>query len=216
MIDFAKDISKLVTSIHVFKPHLLLHYISMYHITYCHNLKGLFWSHELIRLTAPHIWLQYGQKHRMSFGKEGKMGLTHYWEREIELPIDLMGKAAEDCNTLFGNIEMGLAGSGGKGEPVLNSEMIVFNGADDSACEDFSFPRTHIPRRARNKSLGYCKTEYMPYDLCVQTALIILKHHLGEMVTVASDASDEDWKKAKDVCQENLGYGSDFELGIIS
>ena len=56
----------------------------------------------------------------------------------------------------------------------------------------------------------------MPYDLHVQIALIILKHHLGDMITVTSDASDEDWQKATDFCQEKLGYGSDFKLEGMS
>ncbi len=141
------------------------------------------------------------------------MGWTHYWEREIELPEEVFAKAVHDCKALFDKIKPGIGGSGGYGEAELDSNGIVFNGA---ACEDFAFVRIQVPRRNRERALGYCKTEHLPYDLCVQTALIVLKHHLGDMVTVASDAKNGDWQKAKDICRENLGYGSDFELETIS
>ena len=144
------------------------------------------------------------------------MGWTHYWECEAELPEETFSKAVEDCGVVFGKVETDISGSGGTGDAVLDSNNIVFNGADGLVCEDFSFLRIQIPRRNRDKAFAYCKTEHLPYDLCVQAALIILKHHLGDMIIVTSDASGKDWQKAKDICQEYLGYGSYFELGTIS
>ena len=144
------------------------------------------------------------------------MGWTHYWEREIELPKEAFAKAVDDCQVLFDKIEPGIGGSGGYGKAEFDSNGTVFNGADGAACEDFTFVRIQTPRRDREKALGYCKTEHLPYDICVQTALIVFKHHLGDMMKVASDGSEEDWQKAKDICQEHLGYGSDFELETIT
>ena len=144
------------------------------------------------------------------------MGWTHYWEREIELPKGVFSKVVDDCKALLDKIELGISGSGGYGDAEFDSNGIVFNGADGMVCEDFTFVRIQVPRRNRERALGYCKTEHLPYDLYVQMVLIILKHHLGDMMKVASDGSEKDWQKAKDVCQEHLGYGSDFELETIS
>jgi len=59
---------------------------------------------------------------------------------------------------------------------------------------------------------SYCKTEQLPYDLCVQVALIVLKHHLGATIKITSDGGETDWQRARDSCIENLGYGQDFRL----
>lgn len=144
------------------------------------------------------------------------MGWTHYWEREIELPEEVFANAVHDCKILFDKIDPRIGGSGGHGDAEFDPNGIVFNGANGMACEDFTFTRIQVPRRNRERALGYCKTEHMPYDLCVQTVLIILKHHLGDIMKVASDGSEKDWQKAKYLCQEHLGYGSDFELEMIS
>jgi hypothetical protein len=148
--------------------------------------------------------------------KGQKLGLTHYWEREIEVSEDLLASAVQDCRRAFEATGIGIAGAGGEGELVLAQEGILFNGADGLSCEDFVFPRIQVPRRQRKKPLGYCKTEHLPYDVCVQAALIVLKHHLENMITVASDAKDGDWQRAREICQSCLGYGSDFTLETIA
>lgn len=143
------------------------------------------------------------------------MGWTHYWECETELPVDRFATAAEDCRFVFQHTDIKIGGPKGMGVPVLTSESIVFNGSGGLSCEDFSFSRINVPRRDRNKFLGFCKTEHLPYDICVQAALIILKHHCRGLVTVSSDAKNGDWKEAIDFCQKYLGYGSDFVLEKI-
>ena len=143
------------------------------------------------------------------------MGLTHYWECEIELPKDKFAQAVDSCAELLEKIEIPLSGSGGTGNPVFTSDDILFNGAAGLTCEDFCFSRTHIPKRKREKAFAYCKTEGLPYDICVRVALIILKHFLGKMIIVASDSQDDNWQKAREFCQTHLGYGKDFELEEI-
>ena len=54
--------------------------------------------------------------------------------------------------------------------------------------------------------------EHCPYDICVQAALIIFKHHLGDFINVSSDGKGSDWDRARQSCEEHLGYGSDFIL----
>jgi hypothetical protein len=148
--------------------------------------------------------------------KGQKLGWTHYWEREIEVPEDLLASAAQDCRRAFEATNIGIAGTGGEGDPVLAQEGILFNGAEGLSCEDFVFPRIQVPRRQRKKPLGYCKTDHTPYDICVQIALIVLKHYLGSKIIIASDAKNDDWRRAKEICESSLGYGSDFVLDTIT
>ena len=90
--------------------------------------------------------------------------------------------------------------------------MITFNGARGHGCETFEIRATAEARPGDVLSRSFCKTEGAPYDICVKVALVILKHHLGDRITVASDADDRDWNDARHICQESLGYGADFPL----
>jgi len=51
-----------------------------------------------------------------------------------------------------------------------------------------------------------CKTAFRPYDLAVQCALLIGKHHLRESFEVTSGGSDWHWNDARRVCYLHLGY----------
>ena len=140
------------------------------------------------------------------------MGLSHYWEREIELPADRFGLAVEDCRKTLSSLDIVLAGFDGSGEPVISNDEIVFNGTDGLGCEPFVFKRTQLPRHGRNIPFSYCKTDHLPYDLCVKSALVILKHYLGKHLRVMSDGGDENWLDAKQACMSCVGYGTEFLL----
>lgn len=140
------------------------------------------------------------------------MGLTHYWEQEIELPKDGFRKAAKDLKKLIDAIDIPLADISGQGSPLITDEEIVFNGITGQACEPFSMKRFQMPRRVGSLALGYCKTEFMPYDFVVKCTLIILSHYLQGGIKVSSDQDDKDWKKACDFCEKHLGYGNNFKL----
>ena len=105
-----------------------------------------------------------------------------------------------------------LAGGDGTGKPIFGAEGIIFNGKTPSDYETFSVARTVTARHDEPKVFEFCKTEHRPYDLCVQAALIVLKHHLGEAIEVSSDGDDAAWATAGVACQKWLGYGMDFKL----
>ncbi|MBE0534542.1 MAG: hypothetical protein IH624_02655 [Phycisphaerae bacterium] len=140
------------------------------------------------------------------------MGWTHYWERDNDLPADAFAKAVTDCRLILAAADVRLAGPHSEGEPVFSRDEIAFNGVERQACEPFCIRTSEQPRRPGRPILSYCKTEHLPYDLCVKCALIILKHHLGDSMKVASDASDPDWDDARNLCQVCLGYGANFRL----
>lgn len=105
-----------------------------------------------------------------------------------------------------------LAGRDGTGSPIFHAEEIAFNGKTPNDYETFSVARMVTARAGEPRVFHFCKTEQRPYDLCVQAALIVLAHHLGEAITVSSDGDDAAWDTAWAVCQKSLGHGRDFQL----
>lgn len=139
------------------------------------------------------------------------MGWTHHWKRETELPRKPFAAAVRDCQKVLPQIGITLAGFEGTGSPVFEDDVIVFNGAG-GACEPFEIHQTEFDRRGRKIVWSFCKTEHLPYDLCVQVVLIVMKHHLGDAIVVTSDGTDNDWATARRTCQQHLGYGEEFRL----
>jgi hypothetical protein len=144
------------------------------------------------------------------------MGYTHYWERPGELPRPQFAAAAQNCRTLCAALEIPLVGAEGSGQPVFTAELVCVNGANGASCETFHVPRVQRPRRSFDRQTvssrtGFCKTNHMPYDLCVQGCLIVLRHHLGgPSFRVSSDGRSQDWNAAREACQRVLGYGIDW------
>lgn len=63
------------------------------------------------------------------------------------------------------------------------------------------------------RTFEYCKTGFRPYDLAVQCALLIGKHHLRDRFTVTSGGSDWHWNDARRLCYLHLGYPlNEFKL----
>lgn len=140
------------------------------------------------------------------------MAWTHYWQRESVLDADAFEKASRDCKVLLAGIDVPLVGFESKGEPVFGGDSIMFNGISGQACEPFVIKLVESPKRPGRPIFSYCKTEKLPYDLCVKSALVILKHYLGDQIRVMSDGTDGDWQDAKQLCLSCLKYGSDFRL----
>lgn len=140
------------------------------------------------------------------------MGLTHYWEREIELPKAEFNQSIEDIKKLLKIIDIPLADAYGQGVPLVNSEEISFNGITGQNCEPFSVKRFQMSRRVSTLTFGYCKTEHMPYDFVVKCVLIVLSHYLNDGIKVSSDQDDKEWKDARDFCEKCFGYGKTFVL----
>ena len=140
------------------------------------------------------------------------MGWTHNWTRPAELPADAFAKAADDCRRAFALIGIPLAYAAGEGASVIADDRIIFSGPAGAGCEPFRVHRCEKDRHGGATTWSFCKTGRAPYDLCVQVALVIFCHHMGDLFTVGSDGCDEDWQQARRFCQECLGYGQGFKL----
>lgn len=83
----------------------------------------------------------------------------------------------------------------------------------DGDCSHESFRlEQHKRQQESDKIFDFTKTAYKPYDLAVNVALIIAKHHLKDSISVHSDGKLKDWSDAMELCQHFLGYGQDFTL----
>ena len=88
----------------------------------------------------------------------------------------------------------------------------------DGSYETFSIGRIWYDPITIEKTLhdprpgDFCKTNFRPYDLCVQCCLIVLQHHLPRHIRVGSDGSTAEWMEAIDGVIQLLGYGQDFEF----
>ncbi|PYE49304.1 hypothetical protein HUB98_03785 [Paenibacillus barcinonensis] len=139
------------------------------------------------------------------------MGYTHYWYRIREIELDVYFKILTDFKRLLPVLtEEGvrLAGSGGKGDPVINDEHVLFNGVGSERYEDFVFPRVlrlWDEPDENDQYFQFCKTSAYPYDQAVIAFLLIAKHHLQQDITVQNDVGAEKLEAAKKLCRTTLG-----------
>ncbi len=101
----------------------------------------------------------------------------------------------------------------------LDGKWFAGNMATERVCSgDCSYEtfhlEQHITREQQDDPFFFdcTKTNYRPYDLAVQVALVIASHHLGAQIRVKSDGESEQWDDARQFCEHFLGYGADFAL----
>ncbi len=157
------------------------------------------------------------------------MGYTHYWRCKPKLPARKWAAAVADCQTLLTRLQAGglplFQDYDEPGTtPSLDAAEIRFNGVDADGHETFLVERVApatwtrddgviVPLRLDGGMAGtFCKTARKPYDLAVCGCLVVLAHHFGPAFTVTSDGDDdeENWPRARALCDELFGYGTDF------
>lgn len=152
------------------------------------------------------------------------MGYTHTLERKRLLPLAPWRAAVADCRTLIGRLradglEMVEDYDRPDAAPALSDDEIRFNGPGEDGHETFLVSRRVPPaagpeshrRRPGGMLAEWTKTDRKPYDLAVCGCLLVLARHLGPAVRVTSDGDDdeENWPRARELCQELFGYGWD-------
>ena len=140
------------------------------------------------------------------------MGHTNYWKRDFELPANALAAAVKDCKKIVERLNIPLGGRDGTGKPIFRADLIAFNGKAPGEYETFVIERMVSDHVDEPKVFEFCKTNQLPYDLAVQVALIVLKHHLGQAIVISSDGNEPDWDQARKACQKWLGYGEKFRL----
>lgn len=118
------------------------------------------------------------------------MGYTHYWD----MPDELMDeKVLEDVKRVLNKYEGVIqAEFNESGQPIVNKDVIKFNGVGDEAHETF-----YLGPAVQS---GFCKTDGKPYDKAVCETLLVLKAHYGDKFNLESDGffvSKENLKEEK-------------------
>ena len=146
------------------------------------------------------------------------MGYTHYWYRTPKIVELSMNKIVADFGTILPEFKSLLGDWHGEPKDIdLTGNIIGFNGLGEASHETFHFPLIQdVPDyqakdpNLKGKVFVFCKTACKPYDIAVTSALIIIKHHLGDSIKVSSDGEREDWGDAIALCQAKLSYGRSF------
>ena len=123
--------------------------------------------------------------------KGDKMGYTHYFK--IDSGNEKFKKEViEDIKKIIGKYSDILQYENDvKDRPLINEEIIHFNGIDNNGHETF-----YLTPNCNE----FCKTARKPYDLPTCEILLILKHHYGDKFVLSSDwfwVSKKDFKKEK-------------------
>lgn len=131
------------------------------------------------------------------------MGYTHYWEfkkapKNIENGEEKFANAVgaiKDCIEELKE-KVDLAGGWGKGQPLLDSNKVCFNGRGDESYETCYMDM-------EESGFAFCKTGRMPYDVAVCITLLCMKHEFGDDFSFSSDGDieggEEGWKEAKEI-----------------
>lgn len=146
------------------------------------------------------------------------MGYTHYWYRKKDCEMSdgkfmLMAETMQRIVRATGVKVQ--AEYDNDGRPAFSRRLVRFNGPGDDGHETFYLPRRHVqPDWQRNKPwvFAFCKTARKPYDLPVQCCLIVAKHFYEDHILIHSDGAENEWEDARRLCQEILGFGSEFKL----
>lgn len=145
------------------------------------------------------------------------MGYTHSWLRPRQLASDRFAAAAQDCRRICEASGVQLRGIEGRTDPIFEEFIVAFDGG----CEPFvvqcvSDGRSPERPRPNNSGThrGFCKTEHLPYDICVQGCLIAFNHFFGDDFSVSSDGTSSDWDAAP--LYAGRRFGSQRHPGLVA
>jgi hypothetical protein len=143
------------------------------------------------------------------------MGYSHSWTRPQALDIGLCNAAAEDCRQVCEASGVPLKGIEGSPNPLFAGSIVAFDGGCEWFVVQCKCDSASPERPMRSKPgwhVGFCKTEHLPYDICVQACLIVFNHCFEQDFQISSDGGSAAWDRARELCQRTLGYGSEFRL----
>lgn len=145
------------------------------------------------------------------------MGYTHYWYKQPELPAKSWAAFIKDVTKLieFVQKDVGIPlnyEDDVQRVPVIDADLIRFNGIGDDGHETFYFERKGKTER-NGLCFDFCKTAHKPYDIAVTAVLVAADYHFGDMtVKISSDGSNEEWAAGRNLVERVLGYGKSFKL----
>lgn len=148
------------------------------------------------------------------------MGYTHYWDfkRIPRGKADQVNSsykfAIEQCQLIIQSYNAELKKQDDKHPNRLSGYSvhtvvgkyggIKVNGTGELSHEDFCL-RERYKQNLEKDYWGFCKTARKPYDTVVVACLIILKHHLNDLLVVSSDGDSKDWFQGLKLAKQVTG-----------
>ena len=134
------------------------------------------------------------------------MGYTHYWRlKPTILPTEavlVLGELLWHAYTR-GVVQYEF---GDPQPPLVSDTEIRFNGVGEQGHETFHFLAPAVGRPDSVRTFQFCKTARKPYDQVVMQVLIVLKHYLGDAISVTSDGDFEvEWADARREIEHRYG-----------
>jgi hypothetical protein len=141
------------------------------------------------------------------------MGYTHYWYYNPSKAKTRTGEAfskalleIKNYKNLLESRGLRVKGPMGDGDPILNEDVIAYNGDDarGQSHETFGVEREF---QAQRDGFSFCKTARKPYDTLVCLSLITLFEAFGDrdVFSYCSDGDDSDWTESYAVYREVNG-----------
>lgn len=133
------------------------------------------------------------------------MGYTHYFDHKRDFTdaewsliqsltlhaIDKLPATTASAGGYHSDDPLRIRDGWGKGDPVINSEEIIFNGDESDGMDHEGFMLT---KHTDPDEFTFCKTARKPYDLLVTTVLLIANHVAPDALTYSSDGTEDDWE----------------------
>ena len=136
------------------------------------------------------------------------MGYTHAWilkdtTQDLKVP-----QIAQDIRSIVSASEMNIVNRWMQPhtEPEITDSNICFNGVPGDGYEPFFYPPNPEWQTQTKEVFDFCKTQKLPYDVVVCAALLAIKHHLDDQVTVSSNGkfTNPEWQAAYHLYRRSL------------
>jgi hypothetical protein len=125
------------------------------------------------------------------------MGYTHYWRRFKDFTPEQWDAIVKETRAIVDSYGELLAGWNGEDSPIVDENMISFNGRDPECCESFIIKRWLKDYGLRAEALtsefpprgffDFCKTRMLTYDSAVVEVMAALKRIAPEAISISSD-----------------------------
>lgn len=136
------------------------------------------------------------------------MGYTHYFYRKPELDPEKYKKLVEDIKKIIAAGGVTIKNGMGEGEPIINTEGIIFNGDADQGHDHETLSLERVVSASDTRAgmvFEFCKTAHKPYDKVVTATLIAAKFHFGNDIKLSSDGTTSEWADGKKLFEKATG-----------
>jgi hypothetical protein len=100
------------------------------------------------------------------------------------------------------------------GYPYFGTRHIEFNGWIGH--NNFIMPLHCDNYLGGRRKFQECDTKDYAYDVAVRACLIIFQHFFPKTFFITSEEVYDGWQKARNICQEVIGYGADFDINKVA